>query len=111
MAYKSKFEEDFQKAFPDAKYELKKFKYSKTHTYTPDWELGDKIVETKGRFTVFDRSKILAVLEQNPDLKEKFIIVFQNPFVKINKKSKTSYSDWCDKHNIKWTTLEKLKIK
>ena len=36
------------------------------------------------------------------------IMVFQNPNIKINKNSKTSYADYCDKNNIKWMNYKDL---
>lgn len=71
------------------------------HTYTPDFHLSPHIViETKGRWTVDDRLKMLYLKEQHPELD--FRMVFQNANQKIKKGSKTSYADWCDKHGIKW---------
>ena len=71
------------------------------HTYTPDFHLSPHIViETKGRWTVEDRIKMLYLIEQYPELD--FRMVFQNANQKIKKGSKTSYADYCDKHNIKW---------
>lgn len=71
------------------------------HTYTPDFHLSPHIViETKGRWTVDDRLKMLYLKEQHPELD--FRMVFQNANQKIKKGSKTSYADYCDKHGIKW---------
>lgn len=71
------------------------------HTYTPDFHLSPHIViETKGRWTVDDRLKMLYLKEQFPDID--FRMVFQNANQKIKKGSKTSYADWCDKHGLKW---------
>lgn len=71
------------------------------HTYTPDFHLSPHImIETKGRWTVEDRLKMLYLVEQHPDID--FRMVFQNANQKIKKGSKTSYADYCDKHGIKW---------
>ena len=56
------------------------------------------IVETKGRFVPADRRKHLKVKEQYPKLDIRF--VFTNSKTKINKGSKTSYSDWCKRHGF-----------
>jgi hypothetical protein len=67
-------------------------------TYTPDFILPNGIVvETKGRFTLEDRKKHLWIQEQG-DYDIRF--VFSNSRVKIRKGSKTSYADWCNKHNF-----------
>lgn len=71
------------------------------HTYTPDFHLSPHImIETKGRWTVDDRLKMLYLKEQHPEID--FRMVFQNANQKIKKGSKTSYADYCDKHDIKW---------
>lgn len=75
------------------------------HTYHPDFKLPNGIrVETKGRFVLADRKKHLLVKEQNPNLDIRF--VFSNSKNKINKKSKTTYGDWCDKHGFKYADKE-----
>lgn len=103
--FRSKFEKNFAKDLKDRKikytYETKRIPYVKKSTYTPDFILTNGvIVETKGRFTSADRSKHLRVREQHPDLDIRF--VFMNPYVRLSKKSKTTYAEWCDKHNFKW---------
>ncbi len=85
-------------------YESEKVAYiipASEHTYNPDFKLPNGIrVETKGRFVLADRKKHLLVKEQNPNLDIRF--VFSNSKNKINKKSKTTYADWCDKHGFKY---------
>ena len=69
--------------------------------YLPDFILKNGIIiECKGRFLSKDRSKMLLVREQNPDLDIRF--VFQNPKVSIRKGSKTTVAMWCDKNNFLW---------
>lgn len=71
------------------------------HNYHPDFKLPNGIrVETKGRFVLADRKKHLLVKEQNPELDIRF--VFSNSKNKINKKSKTTYADWCEKNGFKY---------
>ena len=75
------------------------------HNYHPDFKLPNGIrIETKGRFVLADRKKHLLVKEQNPNLDIRF--VFSNSKNKINKKSKTTYGDWCDKHGFKYADKE-----
>lgn len=72
------------------------------HNYYPDFKLPNGIrIETKGRFVLADRKKHLLVKEQNPTLDIRF--VFSNSKNKINKKSKTTYGDWCDKNGFKYS--------
>lgn len=76
------------------------------HKYKPDFVKGKLIYELKGRFTAQDRKKMKLLVEQHPEFK--FVMVFQNPNVKINKGSKTSYADWCEKNNIEWIHYKDL---
>ncbi|CAB4140335.1 endonuclease I [uncultured Caudovirales phage] len=95
----------------DLKFRNINFKYESTilqyvkpitkHRYTPDITLDNGIlVEIKGYFTSSDRKKHLLVKEQYPDLDIRF--VFGNSKNKLNKNSKTTYADWCEKNNIKY---------
>jgi hypothetical protein len=85
-------------------YESEKVSYTipaSEHTYNPDFKLPNGIrIETKGRFVLADRKKHLLVKEQHPELDIRF--VFTNSKNKINKKSKTTYADWCDKNGFKY---------
>jgi hypothetical protein len=47
-----------------------------------------------------DRKKHLLIREQYPNLDIRF--VFTNSKAKINKGSKTTYADWCDKNSFKY---------
>lgn len=86
-------------------YETDKVSYVSTHTYTPDVTLVNGIlVELKGYFKPEDRSKHLEIKKQHPELDIRF--VFQNPYVKLNSKSRTTYADWCDKHGFQWACVE-----
>ena len=57
-------------------------------------------IETKGFFDLADRQKHLLVREQNPEFDIRFLFVNANN--KLNKSSKTTYGEWCDKHDILW---------
>ena len=74
----------------------------KIKRYTPDFYLSkqDIFVEAKGFWDLADRQKHLLVKEQN----KKFDIrlLFVNSKNKLNKSSKTTYGEWCDKHGILW---------
>lgn len=106
--YKSKFE-GIIASFLEAlhipiKYEALKIKFiqpAKLRTYSPDWLLPNNIiVESKGRFAPEDRQKHLWIHEQHPDLDIRF--VFQKADNTITKRSKVTYSDWCDKNGFQW---------
>lgn len=110
--FKSGLEENISKQIEgrgiEVQYESEKVSYTipaSEHTYNPDFKLPNGIrVETKGRFVLADRKKHLLVKEQNPNLDIRF--VFSNSKNKINKKSKTTYGDWCDKHGFKYADKE-----
>ena len=70
-------------------------------TYTPDFILPNGIIiETKGRFIAIDRRKHICIKRQHPELDIRF--VFMNARNKIYKGSKTTYADWCNKHDYRW---------
>lgn len=101
MKYRSKLEARYAKAHPRLPYETTKIPYVVTHTYTPDFQVGpNSFVEVKGLFSSADRSKHLYVKKQHPEITIEF--VFQNPYLTLNKSSKTTYADWCDKHGFAW---------
>ena len=81
-------------------YETLKLEYTKTATYTPDFIIGDIIIEAKGLWTVEDRKKHLLIREQHPHLDIR--LVFQNARNKIRKGSDTTYAAWCEKKGIKY---------
>lgn len=66
--------------------------------YTPDFKVGEMYIETKGRFLVPDRQKHILIKQQHPHLDIRF--VFSNPNQKISKNSKTTYAQWCEKHEF-----------
>lgn len=68
--------------------------------YTPDFFLPNGIViEAKGKFVARERTKILAVMETNPELDLRMMFQRDN---KLTKRSTTRYSEWCDRHNIRY---------
>jgi hypothetical protein len=82
-------------------YETQRVAYELECYYKPDFILPNGVIlETKGWWPPADRRKILAVIRQNPDLR--LYMVFQNPDKTLSRLSKTTYGDWCDKHNIPW---------
>ena len=70
-------------------------------TYTPDFILENGIIiETKGRFIVADRRKHLAIQKQHPKLDIRF--VFTNSRSKLSKGAKSTYAQWCFKHDFRY---------
>ena len=107
VGYRSKFELKLATYLANNKikfeYEKDKFKYlPKIRTYNPDFYIPETgiYIEAKGEFTTADRVKMVLVQQQHKDLDIR--MVFMNAKNKIYKGSKTTYADWCDKHNYKW---------
>ena len=72
-------------------YESKKIQYVLTCNYTPDFIMKNGVMlEAKGHLSPDDRRKMLAVKKQHPELDIRF--VFQAPYNKIYKGSRTTYA-------------------
>ena len=105
---RSKFEGRVDKCLQTkkAKYEYEPFRVpyiipASNHNYIPDFVLDNGIVlEAKGLLDPQTRKKMLLVIAQNPDLDIRMIFMRDNT---INRKSKTRYSTWAEKNNIKYT--------
>lgn len=113
MAFRSGLEEKVADLMVELgvkyEYESTKVPYVIQHNYTPDFLLPNGVyLECKGYWDPDDRRKIKAVKEQNPDLDIR--MVFQSPFNKISKKSKTTYAQWCDKNGIPWTSFTNIPL-
>jgi len=90
-------------------YESTKIPYIIHHNYTPDFVLANGVyLECKGYWDADDRRKIKAVKTLNPELDLR--MVFQSPFNKISKKSKTTYAKYCDKLGIPWTSFHNIPL-
>lgn len=90
-------------------YESTKVPYLLQCNYTPDFLLPNGIyLETKGHLTEEDRRKMKAVKQANPDLDIRF--VFQSPFNKIYRGSKTTYAQWAEKHGFPWCVYRSIPI-
>ena len=90
-------------------YESEKLSYTIEHNYTPDFVLPNyTYLEAKGYWSPSDRRKILNVLKANPEIDLR--MVFQSPYNKINKKSKTTYAMWCERHDIPWSSYHNIPL-
>lgn len=104
--YRSGLEEKVSQQLQDlgVAYEYEKLKITyevhENRTYTPDFKIlaNGIIVETKGRFVAADRKKHLLIKKQHPEFDIRF--VFSNSNAKLQKKSPTSYADWCNKNGF-----------
>jgi len=91
----------------DLKYETEIINYvvpERKAKYTPDFVFTKRngqlmFVETKGRWTTADRTKMKHVLASNPGIDIR--MVFQNPNQRLSKTSKTTYAEYALKLGIK----------
>lgn len=76
--------------------------------YTPDFIIrrnksikarDDLYIETKGKFTSRDRSKMVDVKKAHPDLDIRFVFMRDNY---LSKRSKIRYSDWAIQNNFEY---------
>lgn len=90
-------------------YESTKVPYVLSCNYTPDFLLPNGIyLEAKGYLGPDDRRKMLAVKRQNPELDIRF--VFQAPYNKIYKGSKTTFAKWAEKNGFLWAHYHSIPI-
>jgi hypothetical protein len=105
--YRSKLEEQVGAALTkqglDYQYESEKFRYVLHKKYTPDFRVGNVYIEVKGWWPPAERTKFLAVMLSNPGLP--IFVALQRPFATLNKKSKTTIAEWCQKHGIAWSPI------
>ena len=104
QSYRSNFEKltalSLQREGVNFSYESIKIPYYRKQTYTPDFVINDIIIEAKGYFKSVDRTKHKLIKEQNPGLDIRFF--FLNAHVKLSKRSKTTYAQWCDRNGFLW---------
>ena len=103
--FRSRFEEMVADCLNDAgcnfSYETLVLPYTVERKYKPDFILNNGIIlEVKGYWTSADRTKHIQVRKSNPEYDIRF--VFMNAYNKLNKRSNTTYADWCDKKGFKW---------
>ena len=113
IKFKSKLEESVADLLEGLgvsyEYEPSRIAYTIQHHYCPDFVLPNQVyIETKGYWDPKDRRKILAVKKDNPDLDLR--MVFQAPYNTINNRSKTTYAQWCERHNIPWASYHNIPL-
>lgn len=84
-------------------YESTKLAYVSHHNYVPDFTIEGSHIEVKGWWPSADRAKLLKVIRSNPTVR--ILMAFENPHLTLNRKSKTTYSEWCAKRGIAWCGL------
>lgn len=99
--FERKIMKDLKEKGVEFKYEAETLRFvqpAENRRYVVDFILPNGvIVEAKGKFTSADRKKMLLVKAQHPDRDIRMLFMRNN---KLTKKSKTTYTDWCDKNGI-----------
>ena len=105
--YRNGFERDVGKILGKTwQYEPMKLEYFIPKKYTPDFVKGDVMVECKGFFRVGDTQKYLAVRDAAEAEGYEFVMLLYDPDKPVRRRCKTTMAKWCDKHNIRWVTLD-----
>ena len=102
----TKVEEALQKQGLSFSYEKESFVYYRKGRYTPDFTIDGPHpfhIEVKGYWFPADRSKVLATIIANPEMR--LLVALQRPFMTISKKSKTTYAAWCTQKGIPWCSI------
>lgn len=89
-------------------YETENLPYVLVKRYIPDFIItkndGTKIyIEVKGYLRPQDRAKLIAVKEANPTIDLRIVFGADN---KLNRFSKTRYSEWATKHGIPYAVKD-----
>ena len=100
---RSKFEEKMAEVLEREgfSYEPYSLRYTIDHQYTPDFVLGNLLVEAKGWFRPGDRQKYRAIRDS---LRYNYELVFllQSPLKKVSKGAQLTMSGWCEKEDLEW---------
>ena len=107
--FRSKFEETIAKVLQGFEYEPITIPYVINRNYRPDFvhHASGVLVECKGYFRDGDTKKYTSIRDSLPAGQE-LVFVLMQPNKKIRKGAKMTMSEWCDKENILWYTIETL---
>ena len=107
--FRSTFEEDVSKILKEFDYEPFTVPYTIERSYRPDFvhSASGVLVECKGYFSDGDTKKYTSVRDSLPE-GQTLVFVLMQPNKKIRKGAKMTMSQWCDKENILWYTIETL---
>ena len=112
--FRSEFERDVATQLQPFGFDYEPYQvpYIIERKYTPDfvYERGNKsyLIECKGYFRAGDTQKYRSVAKSIPDNQE-LIFVLMKPNQRVNKATKNTMAQWCEKNNIKWYCLNTLK--
>jgi len=90
-------------------YEPNKVPYIINRHYTPDFTRLDIVLEVKGFFRPGDQAKYLAVCDALEAEDKELVFVFSNPNKPVRKGAKLTHGLWCEKYDIRYTSVAKLR--
>ena len=107
--FRSTFEEDVSKLLKGFDYEPFTVPYTIQRSYRPDFvhSASGVLVVRKGYFRDGDTTKYTSIRDSLPAGQE-LVFVLMQPNKRIRKGAKMTMSEWCDKENILWYTIETL---
>lgn len=108
--FRSNFEADVNQQLKSQgfEYESNKYAYQVPRVYTPDFiHSSGLLVECKGFFREGDTQKYKAIKDCLPKENE-LVFVLMKPNQKVRKGAKLTMGGWCEKHGLKWYSLETL---
>jgi len=108
--FRSNFEQDVNQQLKSKgfDYESNKYAYQVPRVYTPDFiHPSGLLVECKGFFREGDTQKYKAIKDCLPSDHE-LVFVLMKPNQKVRKGAKLTMAQWCEKHGLKWYSLETL---
>jgi len=108
--FRSGFEEDVAKELQPLgfTYEPHQVEYVVHRKYTPDFYRDGILVECKGFFRAGDTQKYKAIRDSLAGSGDELVFVLMKPNQKVNKATKHTMSQWCDKEGIRWYTIDNL---
>jgi hypothetical protein len=90
-------------------YEADKVSYVMNRKYVTDFTMGRTVLEVKGFFRPGDQAKYLAVRDALVAERRELVFVFSNPNKPVRKGAKLTHGLWCEKNDIRYTSVAGLK--
>ena len=112
--FRSEFERDVATQLQPFGFSYEPFQipYVIERKYTPDfvYELNGRtyLIECKGYFRAGDTQKYRSIANCLGSDQE-LIFILMKPNQKVNKSTKLTMAEWCDKHEILWYNIDTLK--
>ena len=112
--FRSEFERDVATQLQPFGFSYEPFQvaYRIERKYTPDfvYEYNERtyLIECKGYFRAGDTQKYRSIANCLGSDQE-LIFILMKPNQKVNKSTKLTMAEWCDKHEILWYNIDTLK--